>query len=350
MSSRSTSAIVARVVSGHHLLKIDGYSQTKVVTNGRHIESCIFHVGGHAWRIKYYPNGRSSDNSNCISVFIQLASVSMDLPFKPDKGISAQCVLGLLDRAGKPVPSYTFTFDRIFTAPEGQWGLNIFLTRSELENSGCLKDDCFTLRCDITVTELHAEETEDSDFTDLLWKEGADVAFHVGGETIVAHQWVLAARSPILKAAAEAELLGMSEREKKKTPMATIRIDDMEAKVFKALLHYIYTNALPDEMDKGDDAATAMAHGLLEAADRYKMERLKMICEDMMCKYVSTSTVITTLVLAEQHHSQRLKAACIDFLISPNNMKVVLENGGFKHLQRSCPSVLMDLVERAKAA
>ncbi|XP_020190739.1 BTB/POZ and MATH domain-containing protein 2-like [Aegilops tauschii subsp. strangulata] len=302
------------------------------------------------WRIKYYPNGQGSDNANYISVFIQLASVSMDLPFKPDKGISAQCVLSLLDRAGKPVPSYTLTFDRIFTTPQGEWGWHKFITRSKLENSGCLKDDYFTLRCDITVTELRAEETEDRDFTDLLWKkEGADVGFHVGGETIVAHRWVMAARSPILKAAAEAELLGMLEREKK-APMATVRIDDMEAKMFKALLHYIYTDALPIEMDKGDEAATAMAHGLHEAADRYKMERLKLICEDMLCKRVSTGTAITTLVLAEQQHRQRLKAACIDFLISPNNMKVILENGGFKHLQRSCPSVLMDLIGRVKVA
>ncbi|XP_020190728.1 BTB/POZ and MATH domain-containing protein 1-like [Aegilops tauschii subsp. strangulata] len=350
MSLRSTSAIIARAVSGHHLLKIDGHSQTKVVTNSSYIKSCTFHVGRHAWRIKYYPNGQGSDNANYISVFIQLASVSTDLPFKPDKGISAQCVLSLLDRAGKPVPSYTLTFDRSFTTPQGEWGWHKFITRSELENSGCLKDDCFTLRCDITVTELRAEETGDHDFTDLRWKkEGADVAFHVGGETIVAHRRVMAARSPILKAAAEAELLGMSEREKK-APMAIVRIDDMEAKMFKALLHYISTDALPDEMDKGDEAATAMAHGLLEAADRYKMERLKLICEDMLCKRVSTGTAITTLVLAEQQHRQRLKAACIDFLISPNNMKVILENGGFKHLQRSCPSILMDLIGRAKVA
>uniref|UniRef100_N1R040 Uncharacterized protein n=1 Tax=Aegilops tauschii TaxID=37682 RepID=N1R040_AEGTA len=189
MSSRSTSAIIARAVSGHHLLKIDGHSQTKVVTNSSDIKSCTFHVGRHAWRINYYPNGQGSDNANYIYVFIQLASVSTDLPFKPDKGISAQCVLSLLDRAGKPVPSYTLTFDRSFTTPQGEWGWHKFITRSELENSGCLKDDCFTLRCDITVTELRAEETEDRDFTDLLWKkEGADVAFHVGGETIVAHR------------------------------------------------------------------------------------------------------------------------------------------------------------------
>lgn len=93
-----------------------------------------------------------------------------------------------------------------------------------------------------------------------------------------------------------------------------------------------------------------MAHRLLEAADRYKVERLKLICEDMLCKRVSTSMVITTLVLAEQHHCQKLKAVCIKFLISPKNMEVILENGGFKQLQRSCPSVLMDLIQRAKVA
>nr|XP_020177724.1 BTB/POZ and MATH domain-containing protein 2-like [Aegilops tauschii subsp. strangulata] len=283
---------------------------------------------------------------HALCVFIQLVSVSRDLPVVPDKGISAQGSLGLLNRTGKPVPLDTYTFSRRFTTNEEGWYK--FFTRSTLESY--LKDDCFTLSCDITVTKLRAEETEDCDFVDLLWKEGADVTFKVGGETIAAHRWVLAARSLILKAAAEAELLGVPEREKKTTPMATVRIDDMEAKVFKALLHYIYTDTLPDEMDKGDEAVTAMAHRLLGAADRYKVERLKLICEDMLCKRVSTSTVITTLVLAEQHHSQRLKAACIDFLISPNNMKVVLENGGFKHLQSSCPSVLMDLIERAKVA
>ncbi|KAF7056159.1 hypothetical protein CFC21_063595 [Triticum aestivum] len=351
MSSRSTSAIIARAVSGHHLLKIDGYSQTKVVTVASYIQSCTFDVGGHSWRINYYPNGFRSDSTDYISVFIQLVSVSRDLPVVPIlQGISAQGSLSLLDRDGKPVPSYTHTFNRSFKTSEGSWGWYSYITRSALENSGYLKDDNFTLRCDITVTELRVEETEDCDFADLLWKkEGADVAFEVDGETLTAHRWVLAARSPILKAAVRAELLGELERERN-TPIATVRIDNMEAKVFKALLHYIYTDTLPDEMDKGDEAATAMAHGLLEAADRYKVERLKLICEDMLCKRVSTGTAITTLVLAEQHHCQRLKITCIDFLVSPKNMEVVLENGGFKHLQRSCPSVLMDLIERAKVA
>jgi speckle-type POZ protein len=46
--------------------------------------------------------------------------------------------------------------------------------------------------------------------------------------------------------------------------------------VFRSLLHFIYTDSLP-EIDDRD--RTAMAQHLLVAADQYGMERLKSICE-----------------------------------------------------------------------
>lgn len=45
-----------------------------------------------------------------------------------------------------------------------------------------------------------------------------------------------------------------------------------------------------------------MEQHLLEAADRYGMHRLKLICEDRLCQYIDVNTVATTLALAEQHH------------------------------------------------
>lgn len=44
-----------------------------------------------------------------------------------------------------------------------------------------------------------------------------------------------------------------------------------------------------------------MAQHLLVAADRHGLERLKLICEDKLCKYIDTRMSTTTLVLAEQH-------------------------------------------------
>ncbi|GJN04917.1 hypothetical protein PR202_ga22501 [Eleusine coracana subsp. coracana] len=70
--------------------------------------------------------------------------------------------------------------------------------------------------------------------------EGADVEFDVAGETCAAHRCILAARSPVFMA----ELFG-AMKEKTAT---YIRVEDVEAGVFKALLHFIYNDSLPDTM------------------------------------------------------------------------------------------------------
>ena len=167
----------------------------------------------------------------------------------------------------------------------------------------------------------------------LLAGEAADVNFEVGAETFAAHRCILAARSSVFKA----ELLG-TMKEKTATH---IRIDDMEPKVFKALLHFIYTDSLP-VMDEGDGAATAQH--LLVAADRYSMERLKLICEGKLCDHICKSTAATTLALAEQHGCGSLKKACFKFLTSPGNLKAVMASDGYEHLRSSCPGVMDELV------
>jgi speckle-type POZ protein len=131
---------------------------------------------------------------------------------------------------------------------------------------------------------------------------------------------MLAARSSVLRA----ELLGpMKENTATHIPI------DMEAIVFRALLHFIYTDTLPEV-----------------AADRYNMERLKFICEEKLCSHLCKSTTATTLALAEQHGCSALKNACFNFLTSPGNLKAVMASEGFQHLRTSCPSVLEELVAK----
>jgi speckle-type POZ protein len=117
----------------------------------------------------------------------------------------------------------------------------------------------------------------------------------------------------------------------------------MDPRVFRAMLHLIYTDSLPDIMDSGDDAP-AMAQHLLVAADRYNLERLKLICEDSLCDYINTGTAATTLVLAEKHGSRGLKEACFEFLKSPGNLKATMDSDEFQHLTTSCPSLLSELL------
>jgi speckle-type POZ protein len=90
--------------------------------------------------------------------------------------------------------------------------------------------------------------------------------------------------------------------------------------------------------------ALSPSQHLLVAADRYNMERLKLMCEDKLCKYIDVGTVATVLTLAEQHQCSGLKKACFSFLKSREHLKAVVSGDGFKHLSRSCPAVMEELV------
>lgn len=89
-----------------------------------------------------------------------------------------------------------------------------------------------------------------------------------------------------------------------------------------------------------------MAQHLLVAADRYCLERLKMICEDMLRNFIDTNTAATTLELAEQHGCRRLKERCLNFLKNPGNTIAVMATDGFEHLMSSCPSLVKDLLAK----
>ena len=129
-----------------------------------------------------------------------------------------------------------------------------------------------------------------------------------------------------------------------------VRVDDMEAQVFKALLYFVYTDSLPktEERGQGEEAEeeddSIMSQHLLVAADRYNLGRPKLICEHKLFGYIEVGTGATILTLAEQHHCHGLKKACFEFLSSTANLRAVAASDGFKHLTSSCPSIMEEFV------
>nr|XP_025877531.1 uncharacterized protein LOC107279274 [Oryza sativa Japonica Group]ABA94831.1 retrotransposon protein, putative, unclassified [Oryza sativa Japonica Group] len=163
---------------------------------------------------------------------------------------------------------------------------------------------------------------------------GADITVQVGDETFAAHRCVLAARSPVFTA----ELFGPMGQNNKET----IHVHDMEPRVFEAMLHFIYNDSLPKE---DDDEVVAMAQHLLVAADRYGVERLKLICEDTLCSHVDASTAGTTLALAEQHHCEGLKEACFKVVMESETLQVKVNQA--VHRALSNPSgVLLNTLQK----
>jgi speckle-type POZ protein len=73
MSPTATaSTIVAETSSGYHHLKIDGYASLKGLPVGERLSSCPFTVGGHRWRINYYPNGDCPESAGHVSIYLVL--------------------------------------------------------------------------------------------------------------------------------------------------------------------------------------------------------------------------------------------------------------------------------------
>ncbi|RLN05254.1 hypothetical protein C2845_PM13G06500 [Panicum miliaceum] len=173
----------------------------------------------------------------------------------------------------------------------------------------------------------------------FLEEEGADVIFMVRGERFLAHKIVLATRSPVFKAQ-----LSYGQME---TKAHCVPVEDMQPVVFKALLNFIYTDALPDFFDDLDeeDYSEVIKH-LLAAADIYAMDRLKLLCGSILVKHLRVETVATILAVADQHNCESLKQICIEFMASSDKMDAVVATQGYANLKRTCPSILVDVLEK----
>ena len=264
--------------------------------------------------------------------------------------------LSLLDKDEVPAPPHIpLLKDKIY--PDKSRILGFSINQASLEQSAYIIDDCLSIRCDLSLSkkDLQSEETMGNKFVmvppsdlhrhfgNLLESmDGADVIFNVGGEKFLAHRFVLAARSSVFKA----ELLGAM----KENVGSPIEIHEMDPDVFKCLLHFIYTDSLPAlEMASNQGEAhrdVVMAGHLLVAADRYNVERLKMMCEHKLCSCIDANMVANSLALANQHNCNGLKEACLQFFASPSNMEAMMASDGYEHLKVSCPCALKEFIAR----
>lgn len=273
--------------------------------------------------------------------------------------------LSLMDQSGKGKHKVQSHFDRpLESGPYtlkysgSMWGYKRFLRRSLLDTSDFVKDDtlkiCCTVGVVVSVTEspnshyVPIPETNLSQqFGELMEnEETSDITFDVVGEKFYAHKLVLAARSPVFKS----QFFGSSHEKNNKE----IFIGDMQPKVFKAMLHFIYRDTLPDTDEHVwsppvtaslpcPSTSTSMAECLLAAADRFMLDRLKSLCEAKIFQSISIDNVCTILSLAQCYLASQLKFECLKFAAS--NLEEVVQSEGFKYLKENRPSLQSELLE-----
>ncbi|XP_074289755.1 BTB/POZ and MATH domain-containing protein 4 [Silene latifolia] len=354
--SPTSSRVVTETVNGSHKFTIQGYSLAKGMGVGKHIASDNFTVGGYQWAIYFYPDGKNpEDNSAYVSVFIALASEGTD--------VRALFELTLVDQGDNPKHKVHSHFDRSLESGPytlkyrgSMWGYKRFFKRNVLETSSFLKDDCLKINCTVGVVvssvdcpRMHPVRVPESDmgahFGSLLENmEGSDIVFNVAGEKFHAHKLVLAARSCVFKS----EFLESSNEGEEE-----IAITDMEPIVFKAMLYFVYRDALmeveEDEllMSSGSSSERPISDWLiarlLAAADKYGIARLRHLCESSLCLKIDVSTVGEILALADRYHATDLKGVCLRY--AAENLAAVMRSDGFEYLKVHCPSLQSELLK-----
>ncbi|XP_071685257.1 BTB/POZ and MATH domain-containing protein 1-like [Lolium perenne] len=93
-------------------------------------------------------------------------------------------------------------------------------------------------------------------------------------------------------------------------PDTNLEIGGTSPEVFKAVLHYIYNDQLPDGAT-ADEEATRQ---LFVAADMYLLERLKKMCASRLCRFLQDGTVESIMQLAEAHSCIELQQACKSYM------------------------------------
>uniref|UniRef100_A0A0E0QZE2 BTB domain-containing protein n=1 Tax=Oryza rufipogon TaxID=4529 RepID=A0A0E0QZE2_ORYRU len=350
-SQQPASAIKAPTTSGYHRLRIDYYRSLGSPT-GWALSSRDFVVGGRQWRISYYPNGNRPENAEFISVFLCLDSSS-------PKPAMLQVTITFDDEAKKQ--SQLRKAPVITIAPGACWGYHRFVKRDDLARSKRIRPDgFFTIRCDVSLIDHFTAQEDEPVFVSVPPSElrrdlgglldtgsGGDVVFQVGGEAFTAHRGLLAARSPVLAAA----LYGPMMEGGGLQGGVAIKIDDMDPLVFKALLRYAYTDSLPPQMQQGEleEEGRAMAQHLLAAADRYGMERLRLLCEAQLCKHIEVASVASILILADQHGCSGLKNACFEFLKSPGKFAAAMATQEYDYLKTNHCALADEVVKGNQA-
>ncbi|KAJ6937381.1 hypothetical protein NC652_011891 [Populus alba x Populus x berolinensis] len=222
-----------------------------------------------------------------------------------------------------------------------------------LETSDYLKDDCLKINCTVGVvvsatdcSQLNSIQVPESDigahFGMMLDNmEGSDVIFNVAGEKFHAHKLVLSARSPFFRS----KFFDGVEKDEKE-----IVISDLEPKVFKAMLHFVYRDTLTEDVNMVTSSSSLVSSisdtlttKLLAAADRYGLDRLKLMCGSHLCKDISVNSVASILTMADCHHATELKAVCLKF--AAENLAAVMLSDGFANLKENCPLLQSELLK-----
>ncbi|CAO2207321.1 unnamed protein product [Urochloa humidicola] len=313
------------------------YEKTQHLAVGDMVSSQDFSAGGYLWRINCYPRGVKMDCKNeHLSLYVQLVSKSKNV-----NAFFNAIVLGIDGDLSPSASDKVRGMDVRLSECVVELGWSRFMRQSHLLSyvvNGMVTISCVVRVLDDNTMPVPPPSNLAAHLGHMLdCTLGTDVSLIVGGETFPAHRAVLAARSPVFCA----ELFGLMAD----ATMPSITLQEIDPAAFKVMLQFIYTDALPPDDEFGDSPVEMMLH-LLAAADRYALERLKVMCELKLWENVSVDTAASILACAETYSCPKLKTKCMEFFAVKENFRKAALTDGFVMLLQKYSALADELLGR----
>lgn len=115
---------------------------------------------------------------------------------------------------------------------------------------------------------------------------------------------------------------------------AIVDIKNMDYDVLRETIRFVYTDKVND-LDK-------FAEKLLEPANRFALEDLKILCERYLCDKLVIGNIVRIFVLAEDYKLSSLKESVKKFVTE--NIKDVVNLVEFENLMNDRPSVALEII------
>ncbi|GBO17702.1 Speckle-type POZ protein [Araneus ventricosus] len=171
-----------------------------------------------------------------------------------------------------------------------------------------------------------------SDFAQLTSPETscvpADVHLKCGSASIPAHKAILGARSPVFAAMFANPMRESEENE--------VDIADISVFVLRAMVYYMYAAVI-------GKLSVSSTLGLLVAADKYQVGRLKRICCDSLKENVSVENVSMLLDTGDAV-SKDLKSFAMDYICDLPDLSAIQNTEAWKSLEKSKPSLAVEVL------
>ena len=156
----------------------------------------------------------------------------------------------------------------------------------------------------------------------------SDVIFSVSDKLIKANRDILSCRSPYF-----CQMFNSGMRESAE-PAKVVVLSDLSIECFLKILEFLYTGTL-------ENIDGEIVVELLISAERFMLDDLKSLCEDVIRLGIDTESVSALLITSSRHSARGLKKIAFDYVL--DNFEEVKRTEGFKELVKE-PELLMELL------